>query len=116
MIDIFTPTGVSPIKVVEVLSKFAGLHYDKTLRNASFQALCRIAKVKRHDPQSTEWIVGMDREMDSAGVYRIFNDAILKTITGNFKDLWYTGEKLESSIIHATEVNLELLDIWLEDV
>ncbi len=116
MLPRFTPTGVSPIKVVEVLSKFAGLHYDKTLRNASFQALCRIAKVKRYDPQSTEWIVGMDGEMDSAGVYRIFNDAILKTITGNFKDLWYTGEKLESSIIHATEVNLELLDIWLEDV
>ncbi|KAJ3349902.1 Cell morphogenesis protein PAG1, partial [Kappamyces sp. JEL0680] len=110
------PTGVPAIKVVEILSKFAGLHYDRSIQNAAFDALCRIAKAKRFDPHNSEWNVGGAGEMDSAGVYRIYNESIVKTLTSKYSELWHTGEKLDQAIVNSAERIIVLLDIWLEDI
>ena len=110
----FYPKGLTPSKVVEMLSSY-GLHADPAVQEAAFQALCRIAKIKRFDPQNDEWKLGVG-EMLSAGVYRIFSTFNRSSIILRYKDLWVSGEKLEKGMCNIAKRSLELLDIWLDDI
>ena len=112
----FYPNGIAPVKVIEMLTRYAVFHYDSKVQQSAFDSICRISKVKRIDPDASDWKISIGNEMISASVFRIFNEAALLAIRTHFSDLWMQSGKFERVSECLAKRKLALLDIWLEDI
>ena len=112
----FYPSGIAPVKVIEMLTRYAVFHYDSKVQQSAFDSICRISKVKRIDPDASDWKISIGNEMISASVFRIFNEAALLAIRTHFSDLWMQSGKFERVSECLAKRKLALLDIWLEDI
>jgi hypothetical protein len=64
------PSGIPHANLIEMLASYT-LHYDAWICKAAFDALCRIARIRKVDPQNNDWNLSWPNNMPSAAVVHI---------------------------------------------
>ncbi|KAL5035352.1 hypothetical protein BDV3_005299 [Batrachochytrium dendrobatidis] len=110
----YTPLGITPLKVIEVISRLL-VHLDDNVRREAFAALCRIARIKTSSTQHTFWFTSSSLESISASVLRISTSVCMSIIGHRFADLC-VSEYAYKCVMHCVSSNfVGLAEIWFEN-
>ncbi|KAJ3218583.1 Cell morphogenesis protein PAG1 [Dinochytrium kinnereticum] len=119
----FTPTGMTAVRIVEMLSRYT-LHKDDGVRLSSVAALMRIASIKQGENDDVGgrifWTLGDKNRPGISllqGVIRILGSTLAVAINERIATSTVIGESTEG-VLRSGGLGLygELLELWLKEL
>lgn len=110
----FSPTGITPTRLIEMLSYFL-INADEIIQHAAAAALSRISQIKGHHGGYT-WEINTGESLPAA-ICRISTHTVISVLLTRYSDIWLSHKVMTTkSLTRFANIYLEALRLWLVDV